>query len=249
MQPWLVAPHINGMNGLFGLGGVLALLLLAGTGIGALERRHFSLRWLLVAALLVAINDALLTQLYGALPDVVGGDWNWQGKLLALAATLGIATHPAFGWRKVGLTLEQTPGSLRAAVPVVLLYCGFFVAIALMFPGDDATTEDVAFQLTLPGFEEEPFYRGILLFALDQAFAGRKRFLGVEWGWGAILSCLLFGLAHAFGYSAGQFTFDAPTMALTAFPSLIAVWLRLRTGSLLLPVVLHNFGNAITMLL
>jgi hypothetical protein len=38
-------------------------------------------------------------------------------------------------------------------------------------------------------------------------------------------------------------------MALTALPSFIAVWLRLRTGSLLLPVVLHNFGNAITMLL
>jgi uncharacterized protein len=31
-------------------------------------------------------------------------------------------------------------------------------------------------------------------------------------------------------------------------PSFIAVWLRLRTGSLLLPVLLHNFGNAISLL-
>jgi membrane protease YdiL (CAAX protease family) len=36
---------------------------------------------------------------------------------------------------------------------------------------------------------------------------------------------------------------------LTAVPALIAVWLRLRTGSLLLPVVLHNFGNAISLLI
>jgi uncharacterized protein len=237
------------MNGLIALGGVLAILLLAGLAIGLLGRRRFSLRWLLVAALLVAINDASLTLLYGVLPDLLRGEWNWQGKLLALAATLSVAAHPALGWRRVGLTLKQAPGSVRSALPVALVYCGFFVAIALAFPGGDVGFEDIAFQLTLPGFEEEPFYRGVLLFTLGSAFRGRLRFLGVEWGWGAVLSCVLFGLAHAFGYSDGRFTFDGITMALTALPSFIAVWLRLRTGSLLLPVLLHNFGNAITLLL
>ena len=38
------------------------------------------------------------------------------------------------------------------------------------------------------------------------------------------------------------------TMALTAIPSFIAVWLRLRTESLLLPVLLHNFGNSFSLL-
>ena len=237
------------MNGLIALGGVLALLLLVGTAIGLLDRGRFSLRWLLVAALLVAINDASLTLLYGTVPDLVGGERNWQGKLLALATTLVVAAHPAFGWRRVGLTLEQAPQSWRSALPVALLYCGFFVAIALAFPGDHGSLEEIAFQLTMPGFEEEPFYRGILLFALGMSFKGQWRFLGVDWSWGAVLSCALFGLAHAFGYSDGRFTFDGITMALTALPSFIAVWLRLRTGSLLLPVVLHNFGNAITMLL
>jgi hypothetical protein len=82
-----------------------------------------------------------------------------------------------------------------------------------------------------------------------QAYTGRARFLGAEWSWGAVVSCLLFGMAHAFGLSEGQFLFDTLTMALTALPAFIAVWLRLRTGSLLLPIVLHNFGNAITMLI
>ena len=50
--------------------------------------------------------------------------------------------------------------------------------IALIFPGNPASGEDIAFQLTMPGLEEELFYRGILLFALDQAFTGRRRFLG-----------------------------------------------------------------------
>ena len=237
------------MNGLIGLGGVLVILLSVGGAIGLSDRSRFQPRWLIVAALLVAVNDALLTRVYGVLPDLIGGDWNWQGKLLALGATLIIAALPAFGWRRSGLTFSQEPGSLKAAVPVVALYCAFFIVIALAFPDSEADAEATAFQLTMPGLEEEPFYRGILLFALDQAFIGRKRLLGVDWGWGAVLSCVLFGMAHAFGFSDGRFSFDAITMALTAVPSFLAVWLRLRTGSVLLPIIMHNFGNAMPRLI
>ena len=226
-----------------------ALLLGFGLALGLLRRALFDLRWLLVAVGLVAFNNLLLSRGYRLIPDVLGGDWNWTGKALALAGTLAIARLPAFGWPRVGLTLRQNPGSLRAAIPVALLYCGFFLSLALAFTSRPASAEDVAFQLTMPGLEEEPFYRGTLLFALDQAFRGRARFLGVEWGWGAVLSSFAFGLAHALSYSDGAFSLDPLTMALTALPSFIAVWLRHRTGSLLLPVVLHNFGNAIGMLI
>ena len=147
------------------------------------------------------------------------------------------------------MTLAQNAGSLWASLPVLALYCAFFAAIALVFPAGEVSSEEVAFQLTMPGLEEEPFYRGVLLFALDRAFTGRVRFLGVDWGWGALLSCLLFGLAHSFGFSDGQFSFDPMIMALTAIPSLLAVWLRLRTGSLLLPILAHNFGNSISLLI
>lgn len=238
------------MNALIGLGGILLLLLAVGGLIGMLDRERFAPRWLLIAVVLVAINDALLTLVYGMVPNLVpDSDWNWQGKLLALAGTLVIAALPALGWRRVGLTLAQAPGSLKAALPVALLYCAFFVALALAFPSGTSSGEDVAFQLTMPGLEEETFYRGILLFALSQAYTGRVRLLGVDWGWGAVLSCLLFGLAHAFAFSEGHFAFEPLAMILTTLPAFIAAWLMLRTGSLLLPILLHNFGNAISMLM
>ena len=238
------------MDGIVAIAGVIVLLLLIGGAIGAADRRRFSLRWLIVAASLVALNDLLLTRAYGAVPDLfVTSQWNWQGKLLALAASLAIAALPTFGWRRAGITISQQPGSLRAALPVAAVYCLIFVGLALAFPASPANGDEVRFQLTMPGLEEEIFYRGILLLALDRAFTARVRFLGIEWGWGAVLSCALFGLAHAFGYSDGQFSFDPLTMALTALPSAIAVWLRVRTGSLLLPIALHNFGNAIGLII
>ncbi len=232
------------------IAGDCALLLLVGGAIGLADRARFRFGWLAVAALLIFLNDAALTRVYGLLPRMFpNAQWNWEGKALALAITLVVASLPAFGWRRVGLTFAQTPGSLRAAIPVAIVYCLFFVAIGFAFPDHHASHETIAFQLTMPGFEEEPFYRGILLLALNEAFRGRVRLLGVDWGWGAVLSCAMFGTAHAFDYSQGHFSLDLMTMALTALPAFIGVWLRERTGSLVLPIVLHNFGNSFSFFL
>ncbi len=236
------------MDGIIAIGGTLALFLLVGGLIGLADRKRFAPHWLLIAAALVAVNDALLTRGYHNLPNLfVGVHWNWEGKLLALAATLVIASLPMFTWKQSGLTFAQNANSLKSTLLVFVLYCGFFLLLALAFPNGKSDGEEIAFQLTMPGFEEEPFYRGILLFALDRAFIGRIRFAGVDWGWGAVLSCFLFGLAHAFGFSNGHFSFDLSAMALTALPAFIGVWLRLRTGSLLFPILMHNFGNAISL--
>ena len=163
---------------------ICAILLLAGLACGLLDRGGFSVRWLLGGIALVALNDVLLTNFYGLLPTAFPqSEWNWQGKALALVATLAIAAHPAIGWQRVGLTFRQKKGSLKSAVPVALAYCAFFLAIAMFFPGDDSSTETIAFQLTMPSLEEESFYRGLLLFAFYEAFRGRVRVLGVDWSW------------------------------------------------------------------
>ncbi len=232
-------------EGLVSVLAICAALLVVGTIAGLIDRRNFVPRWLLVAAVLFLVNDAGLTRVYGLLPDVVGGEWNWTGKLLALAITLAIATHPAFGWERSGLTLKQNRGSLVPALIVSAVLVALFTWLALGSDDVGASAETMAFQLTMPGLEEEPFYRGILLIALNEAFRGRFRALGVEWGWGAFLSSALFGLAHAFGYEDGAFSFDWMTFVMTGVPALILVWMRERTGSLLLPILLHNFGNSI----
>lgn len=229
---------------------IVALLLLTGGAIGFAQRKNFSLLWLSIASSLLIMNSFLLSRGFGLLPRLITHtEWNWQGKLLSLTATLAIASLPAFGWRRSGLTFVQAKGSLKTVIPVAVLYCLFFGAIAYLDHGDAASPETVAFQLTMPGIEEEPFYRGVLLLALDRAFTARIKVLGVECGWGAVLSSAVFGLVHALSFSGHHFAFDASMMAWAGLPALVAVWVRLRTGSVLLPVLLHNYGNSIRLFL
>src|SRR3982750_2486965 len=98
------------VNALVDLTGRLLILGIAGGLLGLLKPRHFNVRWLLVAAFLVAFNDVLLTRAFRILPNVfVGSHWNWEGKLLALVGSLLVASLPTFGLRKVGVTLKQEP--------------------------------------------------------------------------------------------------------------------------------------------
>src|SRR3990170_3251038 len=107
-------------------GGAIAL----GALLGLADRKNFEPRWLLVAAALVLVNDAALTRFFGLLPDFVDGEWNWLGKGMALIITLAVASHPAFGWSRSGLTLRQKPGSLPPALIVSALLVALFTFFA-----------------------------------------------------------------------------------------------------------------------
>lgn len=122
------------MNGLIGIAGVVGLLLVVGATIGVTRLQLFAPRWLIAAGGLVILNDIMLTRAYGLLPNLLpASDWNWQGKIMALAVTLVIASLPAFGWHRSGLIVAQAKGSLASCVPVAILYALFFVALANFF--------------------------------------------------------------------------------------------------------------------
>ena len=225
---------------------IIAIVVGLGALLGLLERARFRPGWLLFGGLLILLNDAALTNLYGWLPAPIPGEWNWQGKLLALAVTLIVASR--MGWREVGLTWRQRREGKALTWAVFALTVAVFAGIALMFDGESADAETMAFQWTMPGLEEEPFYRGVLLLAFDRAL-GVRRTLGAELGWGGLLVSLAFGLAHAFSIDGGAVAFDPLFFALTAGPSLLLLWLRARTGSLVLPIVAHNLANGLPLVI
>ena len=198
--------------------------------------------WLLAALLLMLLRDALVLRGHGLVPNLLPGGWAWTGKLVATAGLLLVAALPWFGLRRCGVTFAQARGARPAWRVFVVLAAGIFM-LAWWFGDGPDDLDTIAFQWTMPGIEEELFYRGLLLLALNEALDGarRDRFAGI--GWGGVLSSAAFGLGHALFWRDGGLSFDPLAMALTGAPALLLVWFRVRTGSLLLPVLAHNVAN------
>jgi membrane protease YdiL (CAAX protease family) len=181
-----------------------------------------------------------------ALPEAWPGDrwlgdrWNWAGGLLAAAGMLALAAalvrRAGFAWREFGFIWSQRPGSFRAAVlvalPVLALNYAAMTLSHFRLPG--VPLETWLYQATVPGLAEEIAFRGVLLALADRAFAARRTIGGAQLGWGGVVVTAGFVAAH--GVSFGVAFGVAPA-------ALLYLWLRARTGSLVLPVVVHNVWN------
>lgn len=98
------------------------------------------------------------------------------------------------------------------------------------------------------GFGEEILYRGYMHSRLNEAFGTPYSFAGVAFGWGTILTALLFGLTHIgilrcilglsteVTYAWGLWTF---------FGGLVFAFVREKSGGILAPALLHGLPQAI----
>lgn len=204
--------------------------------------RRLTLASALLFAVYLALDD-LVTGLPTAVPalDFLPGDWNWEGKFFSIALAVGVIAIFGLSRDAVGLTLRQR--NLKSSLVVAALYLPWAATLGLMFkPG--LSTETLAFQATMPGIAEELALRGVAPALLLGLLRGKPGVVGVPWAVVAV-SGILFGVWHALGYADGAFSFDVTSALLTGFGGLVACWLRFKSGSLLLPVVLHSAANVL----
>ena len=97
------------------------------------------------------------------------------------------------------------------------------------------------------GFGEEIMYRGFVQSRLNQAFGRPFQFFGVPWGWGLILTSLLFGFTHVLNVDAasGQTGWYWGWGLWTAVAGLTSGYIRERTGNVLAPAILHGLPQAL----
>ncbi|MEL7487356.1 MAG: CPBP family intramembrane glutamic endopeptidase [Pseudomonadota bacterium] len=221
----------------------LAVLVVGAAAYVFVARKTVRFGWFAAALAVYVVYDAFLTRFYRYVPNVIGEDWNWTGKLMAIALVLAIASTPFFGLRNVGLTFHQRPGSWLAWLVLAVFLALIFYAAYATGDGVPSDMETIAFQWTMPGFDEELFYRGVMLLALNEAFVARANVVGAPIGFGGLLTSILFGVIHTLAWSDGGVEFDPAIFAMTGGPSLILLWLRERTGSILTPIIAHNVAN------
>ena len=170
----------------------------------------------------------------------IGDHWNWTGQLLALAGALWIAwllaRRVGLSWHEMGFTGTQRPGSIGPAMWVTAAALSLNVLTMNLsnFRLHHVPLETWVYQATLPGLVEEAVFRGVLLGLLDRAFVARKDRFGAPVGWGGVVVTLVFLALH--GVTAGTLLGVLPA-------ALLYLWLRVRTGSLVAPIVVHNLWN------
>jgi hypothetical protein len=224
-------------------------LLLAVPGL-----RKAAARGWVAAVFVVALLDssATLLPIIDKQLQFHGGTWNWAGKVFSIGAMLLVAIILIATRRmtasNIGLTFRQARGTGRALLTVILPYLIVLTALALTLFGNakPPTHETLAYQATMPGLAEELSYRGLQLAMFNKMFAGRFRFLGAEIGYGAIAVSISFGCLHGIGFDKSlHLQVSLLTIAITGVIGCVLAWLRERTKSLALPVVIHNLTNLI----
>lgn len=101
----------------------------------------------------------------------------------------------------------------------------------------------VVYGLFAVGFGEEMFFRGYVQSRLNQAFGRRFRRWSVSWGWGLVLTSLLFAAAHAVNPHGGIW------WSMWIFPvGLIFGLIREKTGSIIPSALAHGLPVTIGLL-
>ena len=143
--------------------------------------------------------------------------------------------------RIVGATLKALREALSVAAIVFPLFWLGFVwwwnpQASFQVRGFPNFWDQILGQILVIALPEEVFYRGYLQTALDDALPRRIRVLNVDVGCGLVLASAMFALGHLF-------TEVNPSRLAVFFPALLFGWLRLRTGSVAAPVLLHAMSN------
>ena len=158
-------------------------------------------------------------------------DWNqWAGAVLISITEIGllfwfarmVRDKPA--WQNSGVIgsfllfpLASQISTKLGSVIIAIIYFYLFVALS-----------------------EEILFRGYIQSRLNSVFGRPKRFFGISWGWGLIISSVFFGLWHL-GWKPG--TLEWPHVLWTMFAGLIFGFVREKSESVIAPALLHGIMN------
>lgn len=169
----------------------------------------------------------------------------WYGALLEAA----IFTATLFFAARL-LTKKLDPQSGVITIALAVLMFGGISIWKSMFPGVGRGISSFIYYL-LVGFGEEILYRGYMLSRLNQVFARPHQFYGVSWGWGMILTSIIFGLSHILNgldLTAGTFNPQWGWAFWTFFSGLVFGYIREKTGSIVAPAIVHGLPQALVYL-
>jgi len=202
-------------------------------------------RWLIfllaVACLpadFLVLDFAHYLRVLANLPTV--SQWNWLGKIMSIAFSCLLLVCSPWLRQNVGLRWRQSPGSARLSVGSFVAYLSCAIGIGFLVPPMEFSADTLMFQFIMPGIDEELMDRGIMLALFERAFGKNPMSCRLRFGYAALITTLIFGLAHGLSVVDGHYQFSFLLFSTTAAWAALAALVRTRSGSLLWPVLCHG---------
>jgi len=160
--------------------------------------------------------------------------WSWQESFLSTAwPFLLVALVPGISLSSIGVTSRLRPGWLKPSIVAGLIALAVPAVFFVLGGRKKLDAEGWTFLLIMPGLAEELVFRGVYQSLLNRVFGKPWRLAGAEFGWGLIVTSILFA-----GFN-GLIRVDAllhPHIILAAaiaplLSSLVSGWVRERTDS------------------
>jgi membrane protease YdiL (CAAX protease family) len=200
------------------------------------------LRVLFFALIYVIYQIALSLPSLSKSLNFIESSWNWEGKIFGIL--FGIICY--FLFRKYFsdndfFTFRQNQEGFRKALAVAIFIVVLATTIAFLTGSSKFNLETLAFQLTMPGIDEEIMFRGILLGLLASSLKPKFAFLGNP---AVLLNAILFGLMHALTLDKNNsLDFEPIYFLQTAIGGYAWAWITIKSRSILLAILSHNFSN------
>ncbi|SEK41982.1 CPBP family intramembrane glutamic endopeptidase [Parapedobacter koreensis] len=174
--------------------------------------------------------------------DFIKSSWNWDGKIFGMiwAITAYFIFRKFFKENDFFTFKQNKKGFKRAligAVSIIMLSA----LIWFLLGNSKFDFETLAFQISLPGIDEEMFFRGILFGLLLSSLKEKISFLGNP---SILITSILFGFMHALTLDKNySIDFDPIYFFQTGFAGYIWAWITFKSKSILLAILSHNFSN------
>jgi uncharacterized protein len=229
------------MNILIYIGIHLAIMLILSL-IAYIQTKRINILNLMVFIFAFFLDIFLLTQ--PSIGIFKSTQWNWQGKILEtlLGIILILILSRRIPIEDFGFTFKVQYEAWKFFWIITLTIC-FLSSLQLFFGSKLAipNLETFLFQATMPGIAEELVYRGLMLGLLNQSFGRNLKMFGISFGWGSIITSIIFGLIHGF---------DPQTLAISFFPVIgtgiagfIFCLIAEKSKSIWPSILMHNITN------
>jgi uncharacterized protein len=177
---------------------------------------------------------------FASVPFMFIDEKRWDGALIMVGVEIAVLF--TLGW-----LLRRKPTRNESGMLVGALLLVNYSTLAGKVTVENGISA-LLFYIFFLGLGEELLFRGYIQSRLNEAWGRPYQFFGVHWGWGVVITSILFGIMHILNLGSlisGEWQLTPWWGLWTFFAGFIGGFVREKTGSIVAPILIHGLPQGI----